>query len=72
MTLPDCMMLDGADPCRGYHELKFDLAETLKAVLYLYGPDGAEKITRHVMLARRARDSNAEIDKLEELFGAIT
>jgi hypothetical protein len=21
-TLPDCMMPDGADPCRGYHELR--------------------------------------------------
>jgi DNA repair exonuclease SbcCD ATPase subunit len=29
MTLPDCMMPDGADPCRGYHELRAEI-ERLK------------------------------------------
>lgn len=25
MTLPDCMMPDGADPCKGYQELRSEL-----------------------------------------------
>lgn len=32
MTLPDCMMPDGADPCRGYHELRAEV-ERLQAAL---------------------------------------
>lgn len=46
----------------------FDLRETLKAVLELFGVDGTAKVTRHVMMARRSRDSNAEIDRLEEIL----
>lgn len=49
-------------------DYSFDLRETLKAVLEHFGVDGAAKVTRHVMMARRSRDSNAEIDRLEELF----
>jgi len=51
-------------------ELRFDLVEALKAVLHFWGPEGANKITRHVLTARRARDSNAEMDELEKLFGS--
>ena len=32
MTLPDCMMPDGADPCRGYQELR-ERAERAEAEL---------------------------------------
>ncbi len=31
--------------------IEFDLRETLRAVLHFYGPEGANKITKHVMLA---------------------
>lgn len=34
--------------------LKLDLNETLKAVLHFWGPEGAQKVTRHVLLARQA------------------
>lgn len=37
--------------------LDFDLREALKAVLHFYGPDGAEKVTRHVMEAQWERDN---------------
>lgn len=71
MTLPDCSAPDGADPCRGYHELKNDLNETLKAVLHFWGPEGAHKVTSHVLMARKAKASNDEIDKLEKIFGSV-
>jgi len=69
MTLPDCMMPDGAEPCRGWQEVKFDLNETLKAVLHFWGPEGAQMVTRHVLMARKSRDTNEEIDNLERIFG---
>lgn len=52
-------------------ELEADLRETLRAVLHHFGPDGANKVTRHVLMARRSRESNAEIDELERLFGDV-
>lgn len=45
--------------------IEFDLRETLRAVLHFWGPEGANKVTTHVMLARKSRDTNAEIDALE-------
>lgn len=53
-------------------DFSFDLRETLRAVLEFWGVDGAAKVTRHVMMARRARESNAEIDALEEIFDPLT
>lgn len=50
--------------------VEFDLKETLKAVLHFYGPEGANKVTRHVLMARKSRDSNAEIDELEKALAA--
>ena len=51
---------------RQLDHLKFDLNETLKAVLHFWGPDGANKVTRHVIMARKSRDNNAEMDELEK------
>lgn len=48
--------------------LEFDLRETLRAVLHFYGPEGANKVTTHVMMARKSRDTNAEIDALESVL----
>lgn len=47
-------------------EAQFDLTETLKAVLHFYGPEGAEKVTTHVLMARKAKVRNEEIDALEK------
>ncbi len=33
-------------------ELESDLRETLRAVLYNFGPDGAKVVTEHVVAAR--------------------
>ncbi len=41
--------------------LKFDLRETLRAVLHHFGPAGANKVTEHVVRARKVRDVNAEL-----------
>lgn len=41
--------------------LKFDLRETLRAVLHHFGPEGAKKVTEFVLMARKARDVNAEL-----------
>lgn len=45
-----------------------DLVATLKSVLFHFGPGGANKVTRDVLLARKSRQTNAEIDALEQLF----
>lgn len=42
-------------------QLKFDLRETLRAVLHLFGPEGARKVTEHVVRVRKVRDVNAEL-----------
>lgn len=61
MTLPDCMMPDGAEPCRGYGELR-DEVERLRERL---GPHGLEV----VMIAGAGHYVNAtvkaEIERLE-------
>jgi len=41
-------------------ELQFDLNETLKAVLYFWGAEGAQKVTAAVLEARQKREK--EID----------
>ena len=41
--------------------LKFDLRETLRAVLHHFGPEGAKKVTEFVLMARKARDVNVEL-----------
>ena len=51
--------------------LEFDLRETLKAVLHFYGPEGAQKVTSHVLMARKSKATNDEIDELEKTFGGI-
>ena len=43
-------------------QLKFDLRETLRAVLHHFGPEGARKVTEHVVRARKVRDVNAELE----------
>lgn len=48
---------------------RFDIRETYRAVLHYFGPEGVSKVIRHLDLARRSRDTNAEIDELEKLFG---
>jgi hypothetical protein len=71
LWMPDCMIPDGGEgPCRGYQDLKNDLNESLKAVLHFWGPEGAEQVTRHILAARRSRESNATIDDLERLFAS--
>jgi hypothetical protein len=40
-------------------EVEAYLWETFKAVLHFYGPEGAEKISRHVLMAWKSRTSNA-------------
>jgi hypothetical protein len=41
--------------------LRFDMEHTLRAVLHFFGPEGAEKVTGHVMAARKARDMAREV-----------
>lgn len=59
------------EAARALDALEFDLRETLRAVLHFYGPEGANKITTHVMMARKAKASNDEIDQLEKVLGEI-
>lgn len=61
-------------PLKGWHalaETDADLKETLKAVLFHFGPEGANKVASHAVMERKARRSNAEIDELEKMFGPI-
>lgn len=53
---------------QAYGPLTADVRETLKAALHHFGPDGVHKITSHVLAARRARENNEEIDKLEQII----
>lgn len=48
---------------------EFDIRETLRAVLHFFGPEGANKITAHVMKARETRDDNALMDEIEMHLG---
>lgn len=50
-----------ADVENDLERLKFDLRETLRAVLHHFGPEGAKKVTEFVLMARKARDVNAEL-----------
>ena len=60
MTLPDCMMPDGADPCAGYQALAARIREleaerdALKADAEVWRHIAQE----HYSLLRRARDPN--------------
>jgi len=51
-----------ADAENDLDRLKFDLRETLRAVLHHFGPEGARKVTEHVVRARKVRDVNAELE----------
>lgn len=42
-----------------------DLCETLRAVLHFFGPEGANKVTSHVMKARDDRADNAIMDEID-------
>jgi len=53
---------------QAYGELTADLRETFKALLFHCGPSVTNKVTTHVMAARRARETNTEIDALEKAF----
>jgi hypothetical protein len=67
MTLPDCMMPDGADPCRGYHELRAEnerleaeLTETKETCSELRLFDVA-KIEQLAEAARKLRAENEQL-----------
>lgn len=68
---PLCLEVEVGRLLDALTRLKFDLDETLKAVLHHFGPSAAHTVASHVLMARRSRDSNAEIDELEKLFGPI-
>lgn len=42
-----------------------DLKEVLRAVLYHFGPSGANKVTEHAMKAREVRRDNDLMDEIE-------
>lgn len=58
-----------AEAERERDEKAADLRETLKAVLYHYGPSGAHAVTTHAMDARKARAKAAEAELAERLAG---
>lgn len=62
MMLPDCMMPDGADPCRGYHELRAE-NEQLKAYAKHERSLGAEGPMIELVSARQ------EIERLKMTLG---
>lgn len=83
MTLPDCMMPDGADPCRGYHELRAE-NEQLKAYAKHERSLGAEGPMIELVSARQEierlkaesdisdgllADAKAQIERLEIALG---
>lgn len=57
VTLPDCMMPDGADPCRGYQELRerAERAEAERPLLQMRDELLAENEALRALL-REARD----------------
>lgn len=57
MRLPDCMMPDGADPCCGYQDMKFERDHTLAAVRQIFGAKSAAAIDELVVTAREARNA---------------
>ena len=46
---------DGAEAAKRIAELEADLADTLKAILLHFGPDGAKKVTDMVIEQRTKR-----------------
>jgi hypothetical protein len=70
MILPDCMMPDGADPCRGYHELRAEV-ERLTAA---YKSRGGEMDSMREVLAETQKwneDRVAEVERLGREIGIL-
>lgn len=54
------------------HLLRIMLDDALDSVLAIYGDEGLQKVIANMGAAHRAREHNAEIDRLEKQFGSLT
>lgn len=50
-------------------EMTFILDTTISAIEHFWGDGGLDKVRRHIRMARKSRETNAEIDELEKVFG---
>jgi hypothetical protein len=87
MTLPDCMLPDGADPCKGYHEMREGLTFALnyeRGLAKLRGEENAllqaeNKQLQEALLREGAnrywegrwRDEFADNTRLRELLKGV-
>ena len=63
------MPMDKPTAPRAERIVSIMLQDAFNAVEALYGEEGLLAVVRRMKMAAKARDSNAELDELERVFG---